>query len=113
MRTIDSWAPCATAWWPHESDRSPDARNCGDHRGSRARPGWRGGGPYRDRGAPLRSLSGRTGPGPPAPTLHLAQVHRRNPHHIVEAAFKGSGLSLHRATRVIGEDIPSTKGVLG
>jgi len=46
-------------------------------------------------------------------TLHLAQVHGRNPHHIVEAAFKGTGLSLHRATRVIGEDIPSTKGVLG
>jgi len=47
-----------------------------------------------------------------AVTLHLVQLHGRNPHHILEAAFKGTGIVLHRATRVVGEEIPSTKGVL-
>lgn len=45
-------------------------------------------------------------------TLHLMQVHGRHTHHILEAAFKGAGVVLHRATRVIGGDVPSTKGVL-
>lgn len=46
-------------------------------------------------------------------TLHLVQMHGRNVHHIVEAAFKGTAIALHRATRIVGESIPSTKGVLG
>ncbi len=45
-------------------------------------------------------------------TLHLVQVHGRTPHHILEAAFKGTGVVLYAATRVIGESVPSTKGVL-
>lgn len=45
-------------------------------------------------------------------TLHLVQVHGRNAHHILEAAFKGTGVVLHRATRIMGEEIPSTKGTL-
>lgn len=47
-----------------------------------------------------------------AATLHLVQVHGRNAHHIVEAGFKGAAVVLHRATRIIGDEIPSTKGVL-
>lgn len=45
-------------------------------------------------------------------TLHLVRLHSRNVHHLVEAAFKGFGVALHRATRVTGEGIPSTKEVL-
>jgi imidazoleglycerol-phosphate dehydratase len=39
-------------------------------------------------------------------------VHGRNAHHIVEAGFKGAAVALHRATRIIGDGIPSTKGAL-
>lgn len=45
-------------------------------------------------------------------TLHLVQLHGRSMHHILEAAFKGCGVVLHAATRVIGTAVPSTKGVL-
>lgn len=45
-------------------------------------------------------------------TLHLVQVHGSSAHHLLEAAFKGTGLVLHRATRVVGEAVPSTKGIL-
>ncbi len=45
-------------------------------------------------------------------TLHLVQLHGRNAHHILEAAFKGTGVALHGATRVVGVTVPSTKGVL-
>lgn len=45
-------------------------------------------------------------------TLHLVQLHGRNVHHLLEAAFKGTGVVLHRATRVVGDEVPSTKGVL-
>jgi len=47
-----------------------------------------------------------------AVTLHLVQLHGRNAHHVLEAAFKGTGVVLHRATRVTGSEIPSTKGRL-
>ncbi|MDQ7820912.1 MAG: imidazoleglycerol-phosphate dehydratase HisB [Armatimonadota bacterium] len=46
-------------------------------------------------------------------TLHLVQVHGRSAHHVVEAAFKGTGIALHLATRIRGGGVPSTKGVLG
>ncbi len=36
----------------------------------------------------------------------------RNDHHKLEAFCKALGVCLYRATRVIGTDIPSTKGVL-
>lgn len=45
-------------------------------------------------------------------TLHLLRVSGRNTHHVVEAAFKGLGVALARATRIEGRGIPSTKGVL-
>lgn len=45
-------------------------------------------------------------------TLHLVQLHGRSAHHLLEAAFKGTGVVLHRATRIVGESMPSTKGVL-
>ncbi len=45
-------------------------------------------------------------------TLHLVQLHGRNAHHILEAAFKGTGVVLQGATRVVGQAVPSTKGVL-
>ena len=48
-----------------------------------------------------------------AVTLHLVQLHGRSPHHIVEAAFKATGIAVHLATRIAGAAIPSTKGVLG
>ncbi len=47
-----------------------------------------------------------------AVTLHLVQVHGTSAHHILEAAFKGTAIVLHRATRISGETIPSTKGIL-
>jgi imidazoleglycerol-phosphate dehydratase len=47
-----------------------------------------------------------------AVTLHIVQMHGRNAHHIIESAFKGLGVGLHRASRIIGDHIPSTKGVL-
>ncbi len=45
-------------------------------------------------------------------TLHLVQVHGGSAHHLLEAAFKGTGVVLHQATRVVGEGVPSTKGTL-
>jgi len=45
-------------------------------------------------------------------TLHLVQIHGRNAHHILEAAFKGTGIVLQAATRQVGGAVPSTKGVL-
>lgn len=47
-----------------------------------------------------------------AVTLHLVHLYGRNAHHILEAAFKGTGVVLHRATRITGAEIPSTKGLL-
>jgi len=47
-----------------------------------------------------------------AVTLHINQVRGRNSHHIAEAVFKGLGVALGRATRVVGSGVPSTKGVL-
>lgn len=45
-------------------------------------------------------------------TLHLLWLHGRNVHHILEATFKATGVVLQRGTRVISDEIPSTKGVL-
>jgi imidazoleglycerol-phosphate dehydratase len=47
-----------------------------------------------------------------AVTLHVKQVRGRSSHHIAEAVFKGLGVALGRATRVVGRGVPSTKGVL-
>jgi imidazoleglycerol-phosphate dehydratase len=45
-------------------------------------------------------------------TLHVDLIRGRNTHHIVEAAFKSLAVALHHATRIVREDLPSTKGTL-
>lgn len=44
--------------------------------------------------------------------LHVDQIRGSNSHHIAEAAFKAVARSLAAAASIVGEDIPSTKGVL-
>ena len=46
-------------------------------------------------------------------TLHLRQLAGQNSHHIIEACFKAFGRALREAVTLEGEEIPSTKGVLG
>jgi len=45
-------------------------------------------------------------------TLHVELRHGRNPHHVLEASFKGVGRALRDAVRVEGTGVPSTKGLL-
>jgi imidazoleglycerol-phosphate dehydratase len=48
-------------------------------------------------------------------TLHIKQLDGKNAHHIVEAAFKGFGRAMAQAVALderLGNEIPSTKGVL-
>jgi imidazoleglycerol-phosphate dehydratase len=45
-------------------------------------------------------------------TLHVRLVAGRSPHHVVEAEFKAIATCLRDAVRVLGEDVPSTKGTL-
>jgi imidazoleglycerol-phosphate dehydratase len=47
-------------------------------------------------------------------TLHIRLLAGSNPHHIIEAIFKGFGRALDEATRIDPrvEHVPSTKGVL-
>ena len=45
-------------------------------------------------------------------TLHIRQISGKNPHHVLEASFKGVARSLRDAVRVDGSSVPSTKGVL-
>lgn len=45
-------------------------------------------------------------------TLHVDLIRGRNAHHILEAVFKSLALALHHATRIVREDLPSTKGSL-
>ena len=47
-----------------------------------------------------------------AMALHIRQLDGENSHHIIEAMFKALGRALAEAVEVVGEDIPSTKGVL-
>ncbi len=44
--------------------------------------------------------------------LHVNVPYGTNSHHIAEAIFKGMGQALGQAVRIVGEDIPSTKGTL-
>jgi imidazoleglycerol-phosphate dehydratase len=44
--------------------------------------------------------------------LHIDVPYGVNSHHIAEAIFKALGQSLASAVKVIGGDIPSTKGIL-
>ncbi len=44
--------------------------------------------------------------------LHINVPYGTNSHHIAEAVFKGLGQALGEAVKIIGGDIPSTKGIL-
>ena len=44
--------------------------------------------------------------------LHINVPYGTNSHHIAEAIFKGLGQALDGAVRIVGTDIPSTKGIL-
>ncbi|MHC5083010.1 MAG: imidazoleglycerol-phosphate dehydratase HisB [Planctomycetota bacterium] len=44
--------------------------------------------------------------------LHAEVPYGTNSHHIAEAIFKALGQALGAAVKIVGEDIPSTKGVL-
>jgi imidazoleglycerol-phosphate dehydratase len=45
-------------------------------------------------------------------TLHIDLIRGSNAHHIIEAVFKSLAIALHCATRVVRDDLPTTKGVL-
>jgi len=44
--------------------------------------------------------------------LHINVPYGTNSHHIAEAIFKGLGQALAKASRIMGTDVPSTKGIL-
>jgi imidazoleglycerol-phosphate dehydratase len=45
-------------------------------------------------------------------TLHVESRRGRNTHHLLEAAYKAIARCLGVATRIVGDEVPSTKGVL-
>jgi len=45
-------------------------------------------------------------------TLHVDLIRGQNSHHIAEAVFKSLALALHRASRIVRDDLPSTKEAL-
>ncbi len=45
-------------------------------------------------------------------TLHVDYVRGKNTHHMLEAGFKAFGRALGKAVKVVGETVPSTKGVI-
>ena len=44
--------------------------------------------------------------------LHINVPYGTNSHHIAEAIFKGLGQALGAAVKIVGTEIPSTKGIL-
>ena len=44
--------------------------------------------------------------------LHINVPYGTNSHHIAESIFKGLGQALAGAIRIVGTDVPSTKGIL-
>ena len=44
--------------------------------------------------------------------LHINVLYGTNSHHIAEAIFKAIGQALANAVKIVGNDIPSTKGIL-
>lgn len=47
-----------------------------------------------------------------ATTLHMRALYGKNAHHITEALFKSLGVCIYDASRITGEGVTSTKGVL-
>lgn len=45
-------------------------------------------------------------------TLHIDVIRGQNSHHILESIFKAFANCLKNAIRVVGNDIPSTKGII-
>ena len=45
-------------------------------------------------------------------TLHVDRIRGENTHHLLEAVFKSLAVALHAASRVVRDDLPSTKGTL-
>ncbi len=45
-------------------------------------------------------------------TLHINIMYGENDHHKIEAIFKAFGRALREAITVVGEDMPSTKGII-
>lgn len=45
-------------------------------------------------------------------TLHIRALYGRNAHHMTEAIFKALGVCINDASRITGEGVTSTKGVL-
>jgi len=45
-------------------------------------------------------------------TIHVLKLKGKNLHHIIEASFKGLGMALHDASRIITRDVKSLKGVI-
>ncbi|MFV2038874.1 MAG: imidazoleglycerol-phosphate dehydratase HisB [Acidimicrobiales bacterium] len=44
--------------------------------------------------------------------LHVDMIRGDNDHHKAEAAFKAVGRALRTAVKIVGDDVPSTKGTL-
>jgi len=44
--------------------------------------------------------------------LHIDVLKGRNTHHIIESIFKGFTRALREAVKVVGDDIPSSKGLI-
>ena len=47
-----------------------------------------------------------------ATTLHIRALYGKNAHHMTEAMFKSLGVCVYDASRIVGEGVTSTKGVL-
>ena len=45
-------------------------------------------------------------------TLHFKKLYGKNTHHIIEGVFKSFARVLKNAVRIVGAEIPSSKGVL-
>ncbi|MCD8307412.1 MAG: imidazoleglycerol-phosphate dehydratase HisB [Clostridia bacterium] len=45
-------------------------------------------------------------------TLHFKKLYGKNTHHIIEGVFKSFGRTLAKAVRIVGTEVPSSKGVL-
>jgi len=45
-------------------------------------------------------------------TLHINVIYGKDLHHVIEAVFKAFAKALNDASKIIGENLPSTKGLL-
>lgn len=45
-------------------------------------------------------------------TIHVVRLRGGNTHHLIEAVFKGLGITLYDSTRIISKKVRSTKGVI-